>query len=88
MKPLSELVKEFRRFLASEEGKQVDAYRYGQASGHRICADLLEAWLREAHKQRGEFYEDYGRDGFKYNRFIRDELLGTTQSSGVSRKRE
>jgi len=45
------------------------------------AADLLQAWLREADKEMLKLCE---HDAYIAN-LVRYELLGTTQSSGVSR---
>jgi len=85
MKPLSELVKEFRRHLAVEEGEPIDIYLYGQVSGYRICADFLEVWLREADEWAAVEFTDEEDEDIALD-MIRRELLGTTQSSGEGEK--
>lgn len=91
MKPLSELVKEFRVQQISTED-----YGLGAPAAHdcwKNAADLLQAWLREADElldrdktirnrepdPMGEIYR--GALSFCRN-FIRSKLLGTTRTEG------
>jgi len=74
MKPLSELVKEWR--------KKQDLDSMYQFS-HAICADELEAWLREAEEWVDRnTYLAVGISGQIDSKDILRNLLGTTRREG------
>ena len=71
MKPLSELVKEWRL-----DGKKLSG---DAALTNQSCADELQAWLREADKELALALAEASPSQLEPLGFIRDSLLGTTQ---------
>ena len=86
MKPLSELVKELRKFADSCDERGTN-YWHPFGNGVRNSANLLQAWLREADEELLGF-PAADENASSWIMWIRDKVLGTYPGTTQKPKQE